>query len=272
VRNIGRRGTDLFGLSRPSHVDAHDGVVTVLNPGGRVASFTPEGEEVEAATLPFGTLSATRLGTSAYVGYVSEAISRGVARPRESVVLFVPGAADTLVSVPSSDLLFQGPSATSLVRSTMCRLAYAELAGNGEMWIASGIDGTLTEWVRGGATPRAGRSTRVAPAGEPAPDSVRTQLLALLPSQLDRTGAEITVPQTSSSVCGLERSGAVLWVRLGDVANRQRWIAVDLATLRPTRELVAPPGVTMRAFSGESAYGTGVDEAGVLYIGIYRLE
>jgi hypothetical protein len=273
VREIGRRGRGPGELSRPSHVEIRDDMVTVLNPGGRTGSFSLAGELVESATLPFGASSAARLGVTRYVGYVSQAISRNVPVPFESVVLLSGDVADTLVTVPSSDVLYRGPSSTSLIRSSLCRLAYVASGSRGELWIASGLDGTLTEWMLDGTTARAARSIRVATDGTPIGEAARAELLAMVPSQLDRSGAEISVPATISSICDLERGDAgSLWVRLQDSGNRERWTVIDPVRLQPTSQLVAPEGVKMSAFSAGRGYGTWTDPAGVTYVGIFRLE
>ncbi len=74
-------------------------------------------------------------------------------------------------------------------------------------------------------------------------------------------------------MCGLELStDGIAWLRLPDTGSRERWLSVDLETLRATGELLAPEGVAMSAFSGALGYGTWSDEAGVTYVGVYRLE
>ena len=43
------------------------------------------------------------------------------------------------------------------------------------VWVASGVDGTLTEWHSAGDVPTPSRSVNVAPAGAPLPDALRTR-------------------------------------------------------------------------------------------------
>ncbi|MDH3208208.1 MAG: 6-bladed beta-propeller [Gemmatimonadota bacterium] len=266
LRTIGQRGRGPGQFNRPNHIDVHDGFVTVLNPGGRTSTFTLAGELVESTALPMGALSAERLGDVAYAAYVSGGISRDAPTPTESVIVLGSSSVDTIVTGPSSDLLFRSRTLTSLVRTSLCRLVYFSVGSRAEIWIASGIDGTLTEW-------RAGRSTRVAPEGAALPDSTRSRLLGTLPSQLDPDAGDLSVPPTYSSICGLERSeGDAIWVRLNSTEGRERWMAFEPATLSPTFDLIAPEGVAVRAFSGTRAYGTWSDAAGVAYVGIFRLE
>jgi hypothetical protein len=273
VRTIGRTGRGPGEFSRPNHIDVRDQIVTVLNPGGRSSSFAVTGELLTSTTLPFGALSAASMGDDLYAVYVTGGISREDPVPWESVILLRPSSADTITTVPSADVLFRSPSATSLLRTSLCRLAGFLVGSEEELWVASGIDGTLTEWRVDGRSAEPVRSARVAPEGDPLPDSTRTRLLGMLPRQLDAAAGDLDIPSTDSSICGLERSGdRTIWVRLHDLQSRERWVALDRATLRPTLELTAPEGVAMRAFSGSRGYGTWSDESGVSFVGIYRLE
>jgi len=273
LRTIGQRGPGPGQFSRPNHVDVHDGFVTVVNPGGRSSTFTLSGALVESSTLPFGTLAAERLRDEAHAVYVSGGISREAATPTESVMVLGSASVDTIVTVPSSDLLYRSRTLTSLVRTSLCRLAHFSVGSRGEVWVASGIGGTLTEWRLEDQSPETGRSIRVAPDGAPLPDSTRSRLLATLPSQLDPDAGDLSVPPTYSSICGLERSGEqAIWVRLNEDGDRERWIAFEPTTLSPTLDLTAPEGVAVRAFSGTRAYGTWSDGSGVAYVGIFRLE
>jgi len=272
LRAIGQRGRGPGQFSRPNHIDVHDGFVTVLNPGGRSSTFTLAGTLVESGALPFGALSAERVGDELYSVYVSGGISREAATPTESVILLGAGSGDTIVTVPSSDLLYRSPTVTSLIRTSLCRLAHFSVGPQEEVWVASGISGTLTGWRLEGGSLGAGRSIRVSPEGASLPDSTRSRLLGTLPSQLDPDAGDLSVPPTYSSICGLERSGEqTIWIRLNDAESRERWIAFELATLRPTLDLTAPEGVAMRAFSGTRGYGTWSDASGVAYVGIFRL-
>jgi hypothetical protein len=212
------------------------------------------------------------VGDETYAVYASAGISRDVPLPTESVILLGPDWADTLVTMPSGDILFRSPATTLLLRTSLCGLAYSLVGSEGEVWVASGIEGTLTEWQLDGQSARAGRSVRVAPEGVSLPDSTRSRLLGLLPSQIDPETGELSLPPTHSSICGLERAaGQTLWLRLHDEGSRERWVGLDAATLRPAVELTAPEGVAMKAFSEGRAYGTWAD-ARTSYVGIYRLE
>ena len=273
LRTIGRRGRGPGEFSRPNDVEIFDGIITVLNPGGRSASFSMSGELVGSRTLPFGALGAARVDADLYVVYSSGAITRGDAVPTESVVLMSSSSADTLLSVPSGDVLYRGPTATSLIRTTLCRLAHFLVVSEQELWVASGIAGTIRRRRLDNGSADLAPTTRVAPEGEALPDSTRARLIGMLPRQLSAETGDVTVPAVRSSICDLQRSGTqTVWVRLADVESRERWLSVDAATLRPVSEMTAPDGVAMRAFSRGRAYGTWSDQSGVSYVGIYRLE
>lgn len=270
---FGQRGRGPGQLNRPTGVDVRGDTVTVLNPSGQSSSFTLVGGAIRPQLLPFGSLDATRIDDQTFAVLTSGGISREDPVPIESVILMSPGAMDTVLTVPSSDILYRGPTATAAIRTALCGLAYFVVGADGELWVTSGAEGTLTEWRfrNGGAEP--GRSVVLAPEGVPLPDSTRARILATVPSQLDPETGDLSVPPILSFMCGIERStDGVVWVRTADVEGRERWTAVELATLRPTLELTAPQGVAMRAFSGELGYGIWSDESGVPYVMVYRLE
>ena len=161
-----------------------------------------------------------------------------------------------------------GPSLTRIptaLRTSLCRQAHFVVDEEDELWVASGIDGTLTEWRSEDGVVEPRRSIALAPPGVPLPDSTRAQLVSRLPRQFDPEAGDLYNPSDLSSICGLELSaGGTLWVRLGDVS--------DVATLRPTQELTALDGVRMSAYSEEMAYGIWVDEAGAPNVMVYRIE
>ncbi len=273
LHTFGRRGRDDGDLNRPMRLDVRGGAATVLNPSGQSSNFTLVGEPLAPLRLPFGAQAATRIDETTFVILASAAVSRDDPAPFESLLHLRQGTLDTLLTVPSSDILFSGPSANAAIRTSLCRQAYFVAGVDGEIWLASGADGTLTEWrfIDGVAAPV--RSESFAPEGIPLPDSTRTRLLGIVPRQLNQEAGDLMMPPVLSSVCGLELStDGIAWLRLPDTGSRARWLSVDLETLRATGELLAPEGVAMSAFSGALGYGTWSDEAGVTYVGVYRLE
>jgi len=173
MRTLGRSGSGPGELNRPSHIDVRGGVVTVLNPGGRSSSFTLTGELVASETLPFGSLSAARVDDRTHAVFVSGGITRGDPVPIESLVLVGPASTDTILTVPSNDILFRGPTASSLLRTSLCRLANFVVGEDGTLWVASGTDGMLTEWRLADGVSEPARSAELAPPGVPLPDSTR---------------------------------------------------------------------------------------------------
>lgn len=273
LRNFGRSGRGPGELNRPMRLDVRGDVVTVLNPSGQASSFTLTGETVPTISLPFGIQAATRIDAERYVVLASAIVARDDPAPTETFWLVGPEGAAPVLTVPSSDILFRGPTSTGALRTSLCRQAYFVVGEDDALWVASGIDGTLTEWrvARGVAEPR--RSLALAAEAVPLPDSTLSRLRAGLPRQFTPDAGDLSMPSLLSSICGLERAtDGTLWVRRSDVAGPERWSAVDTATLRPTRELTAPDGVQMSAFSGEMAYGIWVDEAGTPNVMMYRIE
>jgi len=273
LRSFGRRGGDPGQLNRPMRLDVRNGIVTVLNPSGQAVSFTLAGDVVASDPLPRGTQSASRIDEGTYVLLSSGGIARERPAPIESLLLVGPEAEDTAFTVPSSDILYRSPAATASVRTSLCRMAHFVVATDGTLWVASGIEGRLTDWGRIGGPLAPGRSVEVAAPGGPLPDTARAREFARLPSQLDPATGELYVPLIQSSVCGLERStDGTLWVRLNDVEGRERWTAVDAEAGAAIRELVAPEGVTISAFAGSLAFGIGRDDSGAPTVMMYRLE
>ncbi|MGD8287937.1 MAG: 6-bladed beta-propeller [Gemmatimonadota bacterium] len=273
VRTFGRRGGDPGQLNRPIDIDVRGDTVSVLNPSALVNDYSLTGELLTTGRLPFGAQSAIRVADGTYVTLQEGGIARRDPQPIESVLLVGPGITDTVLSVPSRDLLYTGPNATASIGTSLCGLAHAVVGADGELWVASGMDGTLSEWRSENGSFRMGRSAEVAPAGGSLPDALREQVLGELPSQIDATSPDLYVPSMLSSVCGLERSvDGMLWVRLADEDGRERWRAIDAETLSPTMDLTAPAGVALRAFTEGRAVGIRVDEERVPHVGVYRIE
>ena len=273
LRTFGRRGGGPGELNRPMYVDVRGEIVTVLNPSGQLSNFSVVGRELQPQRMPFGAQSTIRINEQSYAVLTSGGISREDPIPIESLVMLSPTARDTILTVPSSDILFRGPTSSAALSTSLCRLANFTAGADGELWVTSGAAGTLTEWrfVNGVAEP--GRSVVLAPEGVPLPDSTRARILGLVPRQLSPETGDLSLPSILSSMCGIERSSdRTAWIRLNDVEGRERWIAVELETLRQTLELTAPEGVEMRAFSGELGYGIWSDESGLPYVMVYRFE
>lgn len=270
---FGRGGRGPGELNRPIQIDVRGETVTVLNPSGQANGYTLAGELFTSRPLPFGTLSTTRIDELNYAVFASGGIAREDPVPIEFLLLMGPGATDTILTVPSSDILFRSPTSSALLRTSLCRLAYFVVGDDGEFWVASGSAGTLTEWRVANGTAEPGRSASLAPQGVPLPDSTRSRILGLVPRQISSDTGDLSIPPVLSSICGMERSAdGTMWVRFADLGGQEKWMAVDVETLRPTLELTAPEGVEMKAFSGRRGYGTWTDESGVPHVGIYRLE
>lgn len=273
LRAFGRGGRGPGELNRPIQIDVRGGTVTVLNPSGQANGYSLAGDLFTSRPLPFGALSTTRIDELTYAVYTSGGISREDPVPIEFLLLVGPGATDTILTVPSSDILFRSPTSSALLRTSLCRLAYFVVGEDGELWVASGSEGTLTEWRLVGGAAERGRSASLAPQGVPLPDSTRSRILGLVPRQLSSDRGDLSIPPVLSSICGIELStDGTLWVRFADMGGREKWMAVDVETLRPTLELTAPEGVEMKAFSGRLGYGIWSDESGVPHVGIFRLE
>ncbi len=273
LRSFGRRGRAPAELNRPISIDVRDEVVTVLNPSGQTSSFTLQGRELQPQRMPFGAQVTTRIDEQTFAVLTSGGISREDPLPIESLIILSPTTVDTVLTVASIDILFRGSTATAALSTALCRLAYFAVGADGELWVTSGADGTLTEWRFADGLAEPGRVVGLAPEGVPLPDSTRTRLLGLLPRQISPDAGDLSLPPMLSSLCGIERStDGTIWVRLGDVEGRERWTALDPQTLRPILELTGPEGVRMSAFSGDLGYGVWSDESGVPYVMVYRLE
>jgi len=273
IRTFGQRGGNPGQLNRPIDIDVGGEAITVLNPSAIVNDYSLTGQLLTTGRLPFGAQSAIRIADGTYVSLNEGGISRQGPVPVESLLILGPGVTDTLLSVPSHDLLYTGPNATASIGTSLCGLAHAVVGADGEIWVASGLDGTLTEWRTVDGTLERGRSAEVAPAGGPLPDTLRAQVLGQLPSQIEPTSEDLYVPSTLSSVCGLERStDGTLWIRLDDVDGREHWRAIEAETLSPTMDLTAPEGVELRAFAGGGAVGIRIDDERVPHVGVYRIE
>lgn len=273
TRTFGRRGGNPGELNRPIHIDVRGETVSVLNPSGIVNDYGLTGQLISTGRLPFGAQSAVRLGDGNYVVVSEGGISRQAPEPIESLLLVGPGVSDTVLTVPSRDLLYRAPNATSSIGTYLCGLAHVAVGADGALWVASGVDGTLSQWRIVDGTPQRGRSVDVAAAGGPLPDSLRAEVLAQLPQQLDPGSPDLYVPSIRSSICGLEYSAdGVVWVRLSDAGGREHWRAIDAEALVPTLDLTAPEGVALRAFTGERAVGVRVDEARMPHVEVYRIE
>jgi len=273
LRSFGRRGSGLDELNRPIGIDVHDRTVTVLNPSGSSSSYTLEGDLQTAQAMPFGTQVVRRLaeGTHAVVSWGG--LSRSAPVPVESLIVLEGEGPDTILTVPSTDLLFVSPTLTMALPTSLCGLVHIVAGPQGALWVAAGTDGTLTEWRPEGGGFLSGRFLEVAAAGASLPDSTRARLLETLPRQVDPQSGDLYVPSVLSSLCGLERSsGEAIWVRLTDANGRERWREIDTDTLGPTRELLAPEGVALSAFSGGRAYGTRTDDSGFPVVTVYRIE
>lgn len=273
-RTFGNRGRDVGQLSRPIRIDVRDGVVTILNPSGVASNYTTRGGPADGSrALSFGALDALRVGDGGYVVLSPGSVSRQAPTPTESLLLMDADRTDTLTTVPTTDVLYRSPTLTSSMRTTVCGLVHFTVGDEGRVWIGSGLDGTLTEWLVGSGTPQRGRSVDVAPRATPLPDSLRAVVLDQIPPQLDPATGDLYVPTLLGSICGLERSSdGTLWVRLADVGGGEHWRSYDARTLEPVSELTAPTGVTIRAFSGALTYGIEVDAERVTRVLVYRLE
>lgn len=272
-RTFGRRGGNPGELNRPIQIDVRGDTVSVLNPSGIVNDYSSTGRLLTTGRLPFGAQSAVRIADGSYVVLSEGGISRRGPEPVESLLLVGPGVADTVLAVPSTDLLYRAPDATSSIGTYLCGLAHFAVDGAGALWVASGVDGTLSEWSIVDGVPQRGRSVAIAPAGAPLTDSLRAEVLAQLPQQIDPDSPDLYVPSVASSICGLEYApDGALWVRMSDTGGgRQRWTAVDMDTLSPTMELTAPEGVQLRAFTGGGAVGVRVDDERVPHVEVYRI-
>jgi hypothetical protein len=272
LRSFGRRGGGPDELNRPIGIDVHESVVTVLNPSGHSSSYTLEGEPVATQQMPFGTQSVTRVAADAYALLSWGGISRQDPVPIESLIILDHLTPDTVLTAPSSDVLFRSPTANAALPTSLCGPVHFVVGAGRQLWVASGIDGTLTGWEPAGGPSSPSRSAVVAPEASPLPDSTRSRLLEALPRQLDPQAGDLYVPSLLSSICGLERSTeGLVWIRLADAPDGERWIAIELDTLSPTRELMAAPGVAISAFSGDLAFGIRADESGFPHVMVYRL-
>jgi hypothetical protein len=259
-------------LNRPIRIEVRGEIVMVLNPSGTAVSFTLEGEPLESGRMPFGTQRATRVGPGRYVVTSWGAISRDRPLPIESLIRVEGSVEDTVLTAPSSDILFSSSGGRMARPTTLCRTMHFVVGREGELWVATGRDGRLTEWTSSAAGMAANRSVALAAAGAPLPDSVRARLLAELPRQIDPRGGDLYLPAALSSICGLEIApDGALWLR-GDSAGGEHWQAIDPGTLQPTRTFTAPAGVAVSAFSGNHGFGIRLDEARLPYVMVYRIE
>jgi hypothetical protein len=272
VSTWGRRGVTAGELNRPLGIDVQGDTVTILNPSSQVNNYGPDGQTLTSEQLPFGAQATTRTADERYVVLTEGGIAQGNPAPVMSLLVTRTSDVDTLMTVPSSGFFYRGPMATSYRGTTLCRLAHF-VVGAEEIWGASGVDGRLTEWHLVDGVPELARTADVAPEGIPLPDSVRTRVLAQVPSQMDPESGELYTPPLLSSICALERSpDGTLWLRLADADGREQWRAIDPATLDPIRELTAPEGIAIRAFSGDLAYGVPANELRVTRMMVYRLQ
>ncbi len=273
LNTFGQRGNAAGELNRPTYVDVHGDELTVLNPSALANTYTLAGQLLASERMPFGAQAATRMGEGRYAVLVEGSISREDPAPVLSVLLGgMSTGVDPVLAVASSDLLFRGPTLTAQIGTSLCPLAHVAIDSDSSVWVASGVDGMLIEWRTEGPSRTPGRSLRVAPPATPLPDSVRALVHAQLPRQIDPTSEDLYTPSMMSHVCGLEWAGdGTLWVRLDDVDGRELWRAIDTEAMSTVRELTAPEGVRLSAFSGDRAYGVRVD-AGVMRVPVYRIE
>ncbi|MBM4185240.1 MAG: hypothetical protein FJ207_13650 [Gemmatimonadetes bacterium] len=273
LRSFGRPGGGPDQLNRPIRLDVRDGMVAVLNPSGTSSSYTLDGELVGTQRMPFGAQRMTRIDERRHVAAVWGGIARERPRPIDALLFVEGGIADTVLTTPSADVLFRSSSGNAAIPTSLCRLVHFVVGDEAELWVASGVDGTLTEWTARSAGFTAGRSAQLAPSGAALPDSTRAQLMRQLPRQLDPQTGDLYLPPVLAAICGLERStDGSLWVRLADAGGRERWQTIDRTTLRPTRELIAPEGVSLSAFSGTLAYGVRMGPTRDPYVLVYRVE
>ena len=273
LRTLGRSGRELGQLSRPMRIDIRGEIVTVLNPSGISSSYDLAGGLFTSQPLPFGAQVATRFGDGRYAVLSYAGVGRQNPMPIESLLMVDADAVDTVLAVPTSNMLYRGPAATGSLTTSLCRLAYFVAGSDDRLWVASGEDGMLTEWRLTDGTPTPGRSVGLAPPGPPLPDSVRARELARAPRQFDPQAGDLYLPSVLSSICGLERSAdEALWVGLDEAAGQELWREIDTETLEPIRELRVPEGVSISAFSGDLAYGIRLDDAGTAHVMVYRIE
>jgi hypothetical protein len=274
VRTFGSRDASGGELNRPMRIDVRSDGVTVLNPSALTSTYSPTGELLGSERMPFGSEAAVRIADGWYVVLAEGSISRDEPTPISSVLIGNNATGvDSVLSVPSSDLLFRSPMLTAQIGTSLCGLVHFTIDSEPRLWVASGVDGTLTEWLFVNGARTRGRSIEIAPAAGSLPDSVRAQVYAQLPRQIDATSDDLYTPALLSQVCGLERANdETLWVRLADVDGRERWSAIDTGTLSPTTEVSVPKGVHLSAFSGNRAYGIRTDDARVTRIVVYRIE
>lgn len=273
LRTFGGRGDTDGGLNRPMQIDVGSDAITVLNPSSQVSTFSLTGQFLTSEGMPFGTQAAMRIADGWYTVLAEGSISRENPAPVLSVLLGnTSTGVDSVLAVPSTDLLYVSRALTAQVGTSLCGLAHVAIDTTPRLWVASGVDGTLTGWRLVGDERTRSRSVDIAPAGVPLPDSVRSQIHAQLPRQIDSTSEDLYTPSTLSQVCGLERADDdTVWVRLADVGGLERWRAVDTESLQATSEFTAPEGVAIKAFAGSRAYGLRVD-AGVMRVMVYRIE
>jgi len=274
IRTFGGRDASGGSLNRPTRIDVRADGITILNPSSQTSTYDPTGQFLGSEGMPFGSQAAVRIAEGWYAVLAEGSISRERPAPILSVLLGnTATGVDTVLTVPSSDMLFASPMLTAQIGTSLCELAHFTIDSGPRLWVASGVDGTLTEWLFVGGERTQGRSVEIAPAAGPLPDSVRAQVHAQLPRQIDATSDDLYTPSTLSRVCGLERADdETLWVRLADVDGQERWRAIATETLQVTMEMTVPEGVRLSAFSGDRAYGIRIDDARVMRVVVYRIE
>jgi len=273
VRTFGSRDEAEGGLNRPMRIDVRADGVTVLNPSAQTSTYAPTGRFLGIERMPFGAQAAVRIDDGWYAVLAEGSIARDGPAPILSVIIGNNATGvDSVLAVPSSDLLFRSPMLTAQIGTSLCDLVHFTVDSQPRLWVASGVDGTLTEWAFVNGERTRGRSIEIAPAAGPLPDAARAEVHAQLPRQIDATSDDLYTPELLSQVCGLERADdETLWVRLADVDGREHWRAFDTGSLEPTMETTAPEGIRLSAFSGDRAYGIRND-AGAMRVVIYRIE
>jgi 6-bladed beta-propeller len=266
VRSFGREGDGPGELRQPYALSVGPQGVLVL---GRTASrYTKGGEFVERLSFALGVNAASHVREGVFFVHTGASASFRGTNPTETFVVRNAGVADTVLTAPSSTIVFRSPRAAGAYRSPFCDALHHAVLPDETVAVADGRVGELALYQiteDGRAERRASR--QVAPAGRPMSEADFDQILERMPAQLNVEREHIQTLEIRSSICGLaSASDGRLWVRTDDGEEREAWTAYEGDSLRLLGEVRFPEGVAVKGFSANRAVGVWRDEYGVQYV------
>ena len=272
VTSFGRRGQGPGEFDSPVSIDVAEGVVVVQNSNGLAVRFSTDGRHLTSNRVESGLKSSVWLGGDRFAVLKLGSTSLRRTDPSERLLLWEGTVTDTVASAPSSDLFVQSAGRSLARRTRFCGLLHFARDEAGTLLVGTGTDGRIGRVDWRGEDSRWVRRDQVATEATPLRDEDFAYLLASLPEDYDVAREDLVTSPVRSGMCGLEagRDGLV-WVRMADENDRERWIGHDPDSLNPRQSVLMPVDVSVRAFANGWAVGTESDELGVPYVLVLTL-